>query len=91
MRDSVQGVELSWRQFEATQRARALAARALDLTRQKLEAGRSSNFEVLSFQADLRAADTQALTATIAYLNALTSLDQQLGTTLDTWRIALND
>lgn len=91
VRDSVQGVELSWRQFEATQRARALAARALDLTRQKLEAGRSSNFEVLSFQADLRAADTQALTATIAYLNALTSLDQQLGTTLDTLRIALND
>lgn len=89
--DAVQNLEGSWRQLEAARRARALSAQALELQRERLQAGRSSNFEVLSFQADLRAADTQELTAIIAYLNALTTLDQQLGTTLDTWRIDLND
>ncbi|RHW19456.1 TolC family protein [Sphingomonas gilva] len=91
IRDAVQSVEASWLQLEAARRARELAARALDLQREKFEAGRASNFEVLSFQADLRAADTQELTASIAYLNALTQFDQQIGSTLDTWQISLND
>jgi outer membrane protein TolC len=91
VRDAVQGVELSWRQLDAARQARDLAGRALETEREKLQAGRTSNFEVLSFEANLRTADTQALTASIAYLNALTTLDQQLGTTLDTWRITLND
>lgn len=91
IRDAVQSVEASWLQLEAARRARELAARALDIQREKLNAGRASNFEVLQFQADLRAADTQELSARIAYLNALTALDQQVGSTLDTWRIALND
>ena len=91
VRDAVQGVELSWRQVEAARQARTLAAQTLDLEREKQRAGRASNFEVLSFQTDLRAANTQALAAEIAYLNALTTLDEQLGTTLDTWKVTLND
>ncbi len=91
VRDAVQGVELSWRQLDAARQARSLAAKALEIERDKLKAGRTSNFEVLSFEANLRTADTQALAASITYLNALTTLDQQLGTTLDTWRIDLND
>lgn len=91
IRDAVQGVELSWRQLVAAQRARSLAGKALDVARQKLQAGRASNFEVLSYEVSLRAAEAQALTASITYLNTLTDLDQQLGTTLDTWHIALND
>ena len=91
VRDAVHGVEISWRQLEAARQARDLAAKALENERDKLKAGRASNFEVLSFEADLRAANTQSLAASIAYLNALTTLDQQLGTTLDTWRISLND
>jgi len=91
VRDAVQGVELAWRRLEAARLARDLAARTLNLQREKLQVGRASNFEVLSFEANLRAADTQALTAEIGYLNALTGLDLQLGTTLDTWKISLND
>jgi outer membrane protein TolC len=91
VRDAVHGVEISWRQLEAARQARDLAAKALENERDKLKAGRASNFEVLSFEADLRAASTQSLTASIAYLNSLTTLDQELGTTLDTWRISLND
>jgi outer membrane protein TolC len=91
VRDAVQSVEASWLQLEASRRAKQLAQRALDLQREKFQAGRSSNFEVLSFQADLRAADLQELTASLSYLNALTLLDQQIGSTLHTWRISLND
>jgi outer membrane protein TolC len=91
VRDAAHGVEISWRQLEAARQARALAAQALENERDKLKAGRASNFEVLAFEADLRAANTQSLASSIAYLNALTTLDQQLGTTLDTWRVSLND
>ena len=90
VRDAVQGVELTWRRVEAARQARDLAAQTLDLERERLRAGRSSNFEVLSFETSLRAADSQALDAEISYLNAITQLDQQLGTTLDTWKISLN-
>lgn len=89
--DAVQSVEASWRQVEAARRARALSERALEIGQERLRFGRASNFEVLSLQADLRAADAQQLSANIAYLNALTALDQQIGSTLETWRISLND
>jgi len=91
VRDAVQGVELAWRRLEAARLARDLAARTLELERERLRVGRASNFEVLTFETNLRAADTQALAAQIDYLNALTGLDLQLGTTLDTWKISLND
>jgi len=90
VRDAVQGVELTWRRVETARLARDLAAQTLDLEREKLRAGRTSNFEVLSFETALRAADSQALDAEVSYLNAITQLDQQLGTTLDTWKITLN-
>lgn len=91
IRDAVQTVEMNWLQLEASRRARDLAARALELQQEKLKVGRASNFEVLSFQDSLRNADAQELNARIAYLNALTALDQQIGSTLETWRIDLND
>ncbi len=91
IRDALQGVESNWLQLELAGRARSLAEQALDIQREKLKAGRASNFEVLSFQASLRAAETQQLAASIGYLNALTALDEQVGSTLDTWQIVLND
>lgn len=91
VRDAVQGVELSWRGVEAARLARDLAAQTLAVEQEKLAAGRASNFELLTFETNLRTAESQELSASIGYLNALTSLDQQLGTTLDTWKIDLND
>ena len=90
VRDAVQGVELSWRRVEAARQARDLAAQALELERERLAVGRAANFEVLTFETNLRTADAAALSAVIEYLNALTQLDQQLGATLDTWKITLN-
>ena len=72
-------------------RARDLSRRKLDIERQKLQVGRSSNFQVISYETDFRNAQNTSLDALIAYLNARTLLDQALGTTLSSWDIALND
>jgi outer membrane protein TolC len=91
VRDAVQQVDGAWAQLAAAREAQALAAQALKFENDKLKAGRASNFEVLSFEANLKTAEVQALNAGIAYLNALTSFDEQVGGTLATWRIELND
>ncbi len=90
-RDAVRNVNTRWRQLELARKARDLAARKLEVENEKLKFGRSSNFQVLSFENDLRNAENARLGAQISYLNALTILDQQLGMTLDTWRISLED
>jgi outer membrane protein TolC len=91
VRDSEQGLDAAWRQLQAAREARRLAAQTVTFANEKLKAGRASNFEVLSFEASLRTAELQELTSGINYLNALTLLDQQVGGTLDTWRIDLHD
>jgi len=89
--DAVRDVGSRWRQLEIATRAHELSRRKLDIEREKLQVGRSSNFQVLSFEADLRNSDSARLGALIGYLNAQTLLDLRLGTTLDSWDIALND
>ena len=87
VRDAAQRVEAAWLQVEAARRFKALSARAVEIARDKLSAGRSSNFEVLSLQDALRTAEIQELAALIAYLDALTSFDLQIGATLESWKI----
>jgi outer membrane protein TolC len=91
IRGSATDLDIRWRQLEASRRVRQLAARAVDIEKEKLKAGRSTNFQVRGLENDLRSAESQQLDAIIGYLNALTLLDTQLGTTLETWRIALKD
>jgi outer membrane protein len=88
--DAVTGIDLGWQQLILARQSRALAQRQLDVERIKLRAGRSSNFEVVTFQNQLVVSQSAELTAIIGYLNALSNLDLQLGTTLDTWKIALH-
>jgi outer membrane protein TolC len=89
--NAVRELGTRWRQYEIALRARTLSQRKLEVEREKLKAGRSSNFQVLSFETDLRNAENASLDALIAYLNTQSSLDQTLGTTLESWDIALND
>lgn len=89
VREAVANVQSRWLQLKMAERAQALAARSVEVQQERLRAGRASNFEVLTLQNSLRSADAQALSARIAYLNALTALDQQMGRTLETWRISL--
>ena len=91
VRQSVTSLELQWKQLEAARRVLKLAADAVDIEKQKLSAGRSSNFQVQLLEANFRAARLQNLNAEVNYLNSLTLFDLQLGTTLDTWKITLRD
>ncbi len=88
--DAVTAIDLGWQQLILARQSRELSQRQLDVERIKLRAGRSSNFEVVTFQNQLVTAQSAELGAIIGYLNALTNLDAQLGTTLDTWKIALH-
>lgn len=74
-----------------------LAGQNLELNRQKLDAelaklavGRTSLFQVSSFQQSLKQAEQTRINALIAQANALTQLDLALGTTLQTWEIVLD-
>lgn len=89
--DAVRELRSRWRQYQIAQRARELAQQKLEFEREKLKAGRSSNFQVLSYEADLRTAENALLSAKLNYLNAQTSLDEKLGMTLTSWSISLND
>jgi outer membrane protein TolC len=91
IRSAINDVELSWRQVEMARRARELAAKAVEKEREKLKAGRSTNIQVRSLENDLRNADTQQLGVIVGYLNAVSTLDLQLGTALDTWKITLKN
>jgi len=91
VRTSATEVQIYWQQAKVAQTSLDLAQRALDVEKAKLNSGRSSTFEVRSMEQNLRDAETQQVNARINYLNALTRLDLQLGTTLETWQITLND
>lgn len=89
--NAVRDINARWRQYEISQRARDLSLRKLEIEREKLTVGRSSNFQVLSYENDLRNAENARLNTLINYLNAQAELDQQLGTTLQSWDITIND
>ncbi|MDE9484352.1 TolC family protein, partial [Xenorhabdus bovienii] len=72
-------------------KASSLSQKKLEIEQEKLQAGRSSNFQVLSFETDLRNAENARLNTLIQYLNAQAELDQILGTTLESWEITINE
>ncbi|HEX5336828.1 MAG TPA: TolC family protein, partial [Gallionella sp.] len=89
VRDAVRNVQTRWRQLELSKKARELTVLKLDAEKEKLKVGRSSNFQILTFEGDLRNAENAQLNAQIAYLNALTDLDDRMGKILDAWRIPI--
>lgn len=89
--NAVRGLSTRWRQYVLAQKARDLSLKKLDIERTKLTLGRSSNFQVLSFESDLRNAEQARLNALLAYLNTQAELDLQLGTTLDSWKIRIDE
>lgn len=91
VRDAVANVDSMWRQVLAADTSLALSKNALEIQQERLQAGRSTTFEMLSMEAAVRAAEAQVLSARINYLNALTALDQQTGRTLQTWQISLQN
>lgn len=90
LKDRVRDVQLSFSQVQLAQKARQLSERQLEIAREKQRLGRDITvFELIRLEDDLVQARNVELNATIDYLNALTRLDQTLGTTLDTWKVTL--
>ncbi|NAT79808.1 TolC family protein [Dickeya dadantii] len=87
----VNALNSNWQQFLIADRLTRLSEKTLQAEQAKLLAGRSSNFQVLSYQTSLRTAQSARVSAQIAYLNARAELDRVLGTTLNHWRIQQND
>ncbi len=85
--DLLRNLNLQQEQLKLSSQVRVLAEKKLDIEQTKLTIGRSSNFQLVSFQDDLIQAQQTELTAKINYLNSLTDLDHLLGTTLETWHI----
>ena len=88
--DRVRDIEIRRRAVEVAERARGLSERQLEIESEKLRVGRSTNFEYLRLEDDLVVARLRELAATISYLDALTLLDEAVGTTLDTWGVTID-
>jgi outer membrane protein TolC len=82
-----QSIESAWDNINLAKRSLALSKRQLALEQEKQRAGKSTHFQILAYQDDLVKAENASVAAQITYLNALTSLDQTLGTTLQHWGV----
>ena len=89
VRQAAHGVEAGFLRVELARRVRELAEQQVEVEREKLSQGLTSTFQVSAVEDALIAAKTRELDAAIAYLNALTSLEHTLGTTLQVWGIDL--
>lgn len=91
LQDRIRNVNLSFSQLELARQATELSKRQLDIEQQKQKlGGRTRVIDIVNFQNALVQAQNAELFATIQYLNALTTLDQFLGTTLQTWNIEID-
>jgi len=85
--NAVRNVEILFRQLQQSRQSLALAAQQLETERVKLLNGRSTNFQVLTYENSYVAAQVSELQSRISYLDALTVLDLTLGETLNTWQV----
>lgn len=89
LRDAVQSIQSAWDNVDLAKQSLELSRQQLELEQEKQKAGRSTNFQVVSYQNDLANAEEDYISARISYLNELTELDELLGTTLERWDISL--
>ncbi|MDK2595603.1 TolC family protein [Pseudoalteromonas obscura] len=87
--NSKRNIETGWEALQLAKSYLTLTREQLSLEQEKLAAGLSSNFHVVSFETQLVDAENQFISAQISYLNLLTVLQAQLGTTLTAWQIKL--
>ncbi|MEO1433529.1 MAG: TolC family protein [Cyanobacteria bacterium J06633_8] len=91
LQDRIRNVNLSFSQLELAKQATQLSKRQLNIEQQKQRLGGTTRvIDIVNFQNDLVQAQNAELSAKIGYLNALTQLDQFLGTTLQTWNIKID-
>lgn len=91
VRESLRAIDLTQRRVKVAAVARELAERKLEIEKGRLQVGRTTNFAIITFQNDVVSSRLNEIDAQITYLNALTSLEQVLGTTLEAWGIRIDD
>jgi outer membrane protein TolC len=89
LQDKIRNIQLSFSQLELARQATQLSVRQLEIEQEKQKLGKSRLLDIIKLQNDLVQAKNNELNATIIYLNSLTSLDQFLGTTLQTWQVSI--
>lgn len=75
--------------YEAAVQNRILEEKLLDAEQRKMKLGSSTPYNVVQQQRDLSNAQSTELAALVSYNNARVSLDQTLGTTLETNHISI--
>jgi len=88
-RDLVQRTRTLEKQIQLAESARQLSEKKLEVELIKQKAGRSTNFQIVTYQDELRSAKISELNAKISYLNSLSELDKFMGTVPLTWGIDL--
>lgn len=88
-KNSIREVNFRLTEVEQARRVTKLSQQQLENEREKLRLGRGSIIDAIRFEEDLVNAANRELNAVIAYLNALTRLEQTIGTTLETWNVTI--
>ncbi|MGB7769361.1 MAG: TolC family protein [Verrucomicrobiia bacterium] len=86
---AVKQAEADYQSVQATRQARIYAEAALDAEQKTYNVGKATTFEVLQYQNNLTAARSQEIRALANYNEALATLAQQEGATLQQYNINL--
>ena len=89
--NTIRDINLNLKQVELAQRSTYLAQKQLEIDKDKIKLGLSRSIDIVNSQNALIAAQDAELNAKIAYLNALTKLDQIIGTTLEKWQVRIEN
>lgn len=89
VQNAIRNVEMQYRSLELARLARQLAEQKLQIETEKLKVGRTTNFQLVSFQNDLKSRQDAERDAINNYLNSLHQLDVQLGVALERWNIVV--
>lgn len=89
IKNTIRSIQSQARRYELAKRQVTLAAKSYDLEKKKQQAGIASALDVSNTQNQLIQAQIGLISAKIAYLNQLSTLQRILGTTLDYWHIKL--
>ena len=91
VRKAINDVEVSSRRMELASSARQLAEQNLEIEQNKFNQGLSSTFEVAASEDALVEAQNSETAAIFNYLKALETLDENMGLTLETWGIEVEE
>lgn len=91
VRNSQYALQQSAARVMAAQKARDLAQRTFDITRQEQALGAKSSYDTLASEHDLAVAESALATAQAEYAKAQVDIDRATGETLDRTRISIDD